>query len=174
MSDQKGMGCWAIGAIVTAVLLGVFGLMCAGLFVLGAIFSAAEPPGPATVPDPVAAETPPEEPRDEPEPETPRDEPDRLIAYRVLQTDESSSGERLSFDVEVPLVDGRLPTQAELSAVSRHLKPADRNLVFVLFYLPGMTLDAGAFATAHHRPEGYEGVRVLRHNVPDEYRHLLE
>jgi hypothetical protein len=95
-----------------------------------------------------------------------------LIPYTLIETSESGSA-KISFDVLVDLVEGRLPSEAELVAVSQHLKdeagPHERT--FVLFYLPGMVVDSGAFATAHHNPD--LEFHLLRHMVPEEYAALL-
>jgi len=96
----------------------------------------------------------------------------KLIPYTVIKSSEFASA-KASFDVRVDLIDGQLPTKAELVAVSYHLKgivgPHDRT--FVVFYLPGMVVDSGGFATAHHNPNCE--FRLLRFNVPEKYASLL-
>ncbi len=76
-----------------------------------------------------------------------------LIAHKVLNRSELGQI-KLSLDIEVPLVNGRLPSKRELTDLSRHLVSKERayDRTFVLFYLPGMELGKGAFATAHHNP----------------------
>ena len=76
------------------------------------------------------------------------------IPFEVIQQDDMGSI-KLSLDVQVPLVDGRLPNAEELGAVSEHLveTSGEHERTFVSFYLPGMKVGAGAFATAHHNPE---------------------
>jgi len=95
-----------------------------------------------------------------------------MIPYTVIERAEL--GEiKVSYDLRVDLVDGRLPTNDELEAISRHLYEHERTheRTFVLFYLPGMQPGAGAFATAHHDPVLV--VRVLGHMLPEKYKHLL-
>jgi hypothetical protein len=55
----------------------------------------------------------------------------------------------------VPLVNKRLPNKEELGKISTYLvgKEPTRERSFVLFYLPHMNRDKGAFATAHHNPD---------------------
>ncbi|MDA8010652.1 MAG: hypothetical protein MPJ22_13800 [Pirellulales bacterium] len=78
-----------------------------------------------------------------------------LIPYKIW--DKSSlRSEKVSFDIAVPLIDGRLPTKQELGAISRHLvksEPRKYKRAFVGFYLPEMEQGAGSFATAHHNPK---------------------
>jgi len=79
---------------------------------------------------------------------------DSTIPYEVIKRDELGSI-KLSIDVQVPLVDGRLPNTDELGAVSEHLvaTSGEYDRTFVSFYLPDMKVGAGAFATAHHNPD---------------------
>ena len=79
---------------------------------------------------------------------------DGLIPYHILERSETGTI-KVALDVEVPLVSGRLPTEEELGALSRHLVSLERDhdRSFVLFYLPGMKVGSGAYATAHHNPE---------------------
>jgi hypothetical protein len=76
------------------------------------------------------------------------------IPYEVLQRSELGSI-KLSLDVQVPLVDGQLPSAEQIGEVSQYLvsreQPHDR--AFVTFYLPEMKVGAGAYATAHNNPE---------------------
>jgi hypothetical protein len=95
-----------------------------------------------------------------------------LIPYKVLHREEMGD-QKLSIDVRVDLVDGRLPTKAELGAISMQLVKGQRHKrKFVGFYLPGMKIDAGSFATAHHLPN--LEVKILEFNLPDKYRNLLK
>ena len=97
---------------------------------------------------------------------------DQLISYAVIERAETRNI-KVSYDLRVDLVDGRLPSEAELAAISRHLHAKERTheRTFVLFYLPGMPPGAGAFATAHHNPS--LKVKVLDYMLPEQYRHLL-
>ena len=91
-----------------------------------------------------------------------------LIEYRVLNREEFSDV-KVSYDLLVGLVDGRLPTKEEMAAVANHLRSVERrhDHTYVLFYLPGMKVNAGAFASAHHRPGEPMQVKIIL--VPDEY-----
>ncbi|QEW06339.1 hypothetical protein [Nitrincola iocasae] len=97
------------------------------------------------------------------------------IPFEVIKQDQLGSI-KLSLDVQVPLVDGRLPTADELGAVSEHLVATSgkHDRTFVAFYLPGMEVGAGAFATAHHDPE--MEVRILDFMLMQypQYLELLE
>ena len=89
------------------------------------------------------------------------------INYSVIQYTDCLR-ERISYDIRVSLVDGRLPTKEQLAAVSKEIlewRGKRYKRIFVCFYLPGMELDAGAFATAHHNPDPEE-VRIMMFHVP--------
>lgn len=95
-----------------------------------------------------------------------------LIPYTIIQSSEVLQYKK-SFDVEVDLVNGRLPTEAQLASISNYLRNSAgvHERTFVVFYLPGMVLDHGGFATAHHNPD--LEFKLLRFNVPDDFRLLL-
>ena len=77
-----------------------------------------------------------------------------MISYKIADREEMRSV-KLSLDVRVNLVNGRLPNKQELGVISNYLVSKERrhDRTFVLFYLPGMKIDAGAYATAHHNPK---------------------
>lgn len=77
-----------------------------------------------------------------------------MISFKVLKR-EAVLNSKVVIDVEVPLVNKRLPNEEELGKISTYLvgKEPTRERSFVTFYLPHMKRDAGAFATAHHNPE---------------------
>ena len=85
-----------------------------------------------------------------------------LIPYIVLDKSELRNI-KLSIDVEVLLVGGRLPNETELGALSKHLvsqvDPHERS--FITFYLPEMKVGEGAFATAHHNPDMEVNIRIF-------------
>jgi hypothetical protein len=108
------------------------------------------------------------EPR-EPPPWGPVGSGSATIPYRILD-DTQAGNEKKVYNLEVDLVDGRLPEKTELGAVSQGLRSHRHKKTFVNFYLPGMEKGAGAFATAHHDPQ--MTVRILR--IPPEYQHLAE
>jgi hypothetical protein len=82
---------------------------------------------------------------------------DILIPYKIIKN-ERMGNVKASYDIQVNLVEEnsvkRLPNQKELGAISKEIKNKEQNTqrVFVLFYLPGMTPGAGAYAQAHHNP----------------------
>lgn len=79
---------------------------------------------------------------------------DSLISHSIVDREELGS-KKLSLTVEVPLIGDRLPTEAELGDLSKHLVGLEQShdRTFVTFYLPDMEHGAGAFATAHHNPK---------------------
>lgn len=70
------------------------------------------------------------------------------IPYRLLKRSEPDAS-TLQFDVEVPLIDRQLPTQQQLATLVTRLAGQERRdeRLVVAFYLPGMILGAGGFAT---------------------------
>lgn len=90
-----------------------------------------------------------------------------LITYKIL-SEESRLTFKQAFNVEVPFIDGRLPTKPELAAISNHLKASrsKKDRTFVLFYLPGEDPNGLAFATAHHTPD--LEVAIVREPSPPE------
>jgi hypothetical protein len=108
-----------------------------------------------------------------PSPSSAPAKPTPLIPYTVINRQEFQHY-KVSIDVRLDLVEGRLPTEQELGAISRRLHSEEKkhDKTFVLFYLPGMKVDAGAFASAHHEPNMQ--VKILEHNLPDKYRKLTK
>lgn len=95
-----------------------------------------------------------------------------LIPYTVINRSEAGTA-KVSYDLRVDIVDGGLPTTEELADVAGHLKSKEsyHDRTFVLFYLPGMVVDAGAFASAHHNPT--LEVKIIPFFLPERYRELL-
>lgn len=89
-----------------------------------------------------------------------------LIAHQVINKRESGS-KKLSMIVEVPLVDGRIPFERELRALSDYLfdleKPYER--MFITYYLPGMKHSEGAFAMGQYFLEQANGQKKPKLNV---------
>ncbi len=84
-----------------------------------------------------------------------------LIPYEIMNRVENRVLDKLTLEIEVPLVDGRLPSRQELNAIAKHLVGTPRHArTWVFFYLPGMEVGAGAYATAHYLPEP-EGVELV-------------
>lgn len=97
----------------------------------------------------------------------------KLIDFTVIKRTEFLT-EKVSYQLRIGLQDGRLPTKRQLAAVSNHLylkeKPHDRT--YVSFLLPGMKVNAGCFANAHHNPK--LKVEIFPYMLPEEYRHLVK
>ncbi len=96
-----------------------------------------------------------------------------LIPYEIMNRKENRVLDKLTLEIEVPLVDGRLPSRQELNAIAKHLVGTPRHArTWVFFYLPGMEVNAGAYATAHYlpEPEGLELVPFVLLNT--DYEHL--
>ena len=95
----------------------------------------------------------------------------RLINYEIIKRDKVPKFKE-SFDIRVGLVDGRLPNKEELAAISAKLRNKSFDKTFVCFYLPGMVVDAGAFAIAHHDPDT-RPVQIITARLSDKYKNLL-
>ncbi len=58
-----------------------------------------------------------------------------------------------SFDIVIPLIKGRLPSEYELRKVANEIVQKYNiqrvNNLYIMFYLPGMKINAGAYATAN-------------------------
>lgn len=64
---------------------------------------------------------------------------------------------KLSYDIRIEMK-GALPTKEELTEVAQQLWELEKyDKTFVCFYLPGMQVDAGAYATGHSGQD----VRIL-------------
>lgn len=79
---------------------------------------------------------------------------EQLIQYKIIEKSEMAHY-KFSVAIEVPIIEGRLPNEQELGALSKYLvaKEQKHDRSFVSFYLPGMALNAGSYATAHHNPK---------------------
>lgn len=97
-----------------------------------------------------------------------------LVPYEVLARDSFGTA-KVSYSILVELVDGRLPRDKELAAISNSLRARERQYdnMFVEFYLPGMPIQGRAFAVAHHMPHPQE-VKVFTEALPKEYYSLLD
>ena len=83
---------------------------------------------------------------------------------------------KFSIDVEIDLVHGELPSNQMIARESNKIANAYPGFkaYFICFYLPGMKLDAGAFATAHHNPKLKVNIQDFVLNNYPEYSKLLE
>ena len=105
-------------------------------------------------------------------PPPPVQEAASLLPYTVIDRTETERI-KVSFDLRIDIVDGRLPNEDELGAISKYLIGQEKNheRSFVVFYLPGMEVGAGAFATAHHNPK--MEVKILTFMLPEQYKALI-
>jgi hypothetical protein len=92
-----------------------------------------------------------------------------LIPYEILSRDENQHF-KVSYEIQVDLVAGRLPTAEELGRISQSLYAQERqhDRTFVTFLLPDMVSGAGAFASAHHDPE--MEVKIYEDMIPMKYK----
>lgn len=97
----------------------------------------------------------------------------RMIPYTIIKRD-TFLDYKISYDIMVDVVDGRLPTKNELSAISNRLRSSDKKYdrMFVSFYLPGMKINAGSFASAHHKPNP-QPVSIYWYILPKEYQKFV-
>nr|BDD45456.1 hypothetical protein 24 [bacterium] len=85
-----------------------------------------------------------------------------MLYHKVLN--QSSLGQtKASYDILVHPPGDSLPTKPQLRALARLYasRHSSTKRIFILFYLPGMKLNAGAFATAHYVDGQPEGVKIL-------------
>ena len=95
---------------------------------------------------------------------------EQLISYQIIKRDTLRKFKE-SYDIRVDLVEGRLPNEKELEAVSATLRNKSFDKTFICFYLPGMEVDAGAFATAHHDPNP-QAAKINLFMVPPKFKEL--
>lgn len=101
-----------------------------------------------------------------------------LIPYSVINRD-TMGKIKLSYNLRIDLVDGRLPTADEIEVISRHLLEKEGrhyDKMFVVYYLPGMEVNAGGFATGHYYPDFQTPalqVKIQDYLLPEQYKHLL-
>jgi len=75
-----------------------------------------------------------------------------IIAHKILNKSESGSG-NLSIDVQVDLINGRIPNETELDELSIHLAAKEREYesISILFHLPDTGSGSNAYASANHK-----------------------
>ena len=75
--------------------------------------------------------------------------------WRCLKK-ESFLRHKLSLDIELQPVGDSLPTESQLTELANALYSQHQGKryerVFICYYLPGMILDSGAWATSHFNP----------------------
>jgi hypothetical protein len=82
-----------------------------------------------------------------------------IIAHKILNKSESGSG-NLSIDVQVDLINGRIPNKTELDKLSKHLaeKERDHESISILFHLPDTGSESEAYASANHKHKKKEKI----------------
>jgi len=82
---------------------------------------------------------------------------------------------KLSIDVEIELINGKLPNKNIITKISNYIvnKNEGYHSYFICFYLPGMKLDAGAFATTYHNLTIKVNIQNFILNNYPEYSKLL-
>jgi hypothetical protein len=84
------------------------------------------------------------------------------VSYKLRDANHNRAFNKLSIEIEVSLVGGRLPNKAELKSVSDAVlkKQPKEKMTWVEFYLPKMKSGHGAYATNHTAPNP-EGVNIM-------------
>lgn len=95
----------------------------------------------------------------------------QTIPYRIIDVQEVPK-HKMSYKILVGLANNTLPDEFELAKISNRLHSEDHENTFVEFYLPGMEIGDGAFATAHHNPK--LNVIVNDWALPEQYKHLTK
>lgn len=97
---------------------------------------------------------------------------DTEVSYKIRDNQYNRAFDKLSIDIEISLVNGRLPTRPELQAVSNEVlkKQPNAKMKWVTFLLPKMLSGAGAYATDHRtpKPEGLKVMEFMLYNTPYE------
>jgi hypothetical protein len=98
------------------------------------------------------------------------------VNFSIREANYNEALDKLNVDVEVELVNKRLPSELEIAAVSEvvltNLPKA--KMIWLGYFLPEMPSNAGSYATDHRAPE-HEGVKILDFmlfNTP--YQELIE
>ena len=101
---------------------------------------------------------------------------DSDVSYKLRDSKHNRALNKLSIEIEVALVGGRLPNKAELQAVSDVIlkKQPKVKMTWVEFYLPKMKSGHGAYATNHSapKPEGVNIMEFMLFNTP--YKSLIK
>ncbi len=86
----------------------------------------------------------------------------QIIQHTILNKSELGP-ETYLLNVQVALIDGRLPNKAELEELSNYLvrKEEKQNSISVHFYLPGMKVGSDMYASANHNPKIKEKIMKL-------------
>jgi hypothetical protein len=93
----------------------------------------------------------------------------QIIPHKILNKSESGS-EKYLLNVQVDLIDGRLPNKTELEELSKYLarKEKKQDSISIHFYLPGTKLGSDAYASVNYKPE--KKVKIMKYIL---FQHLL-
>lgn len=92
--------------------------------------------------------------------------------YKVRSSNYNKQLNKLNLEIEIELIDERLPTEEELKAISDKVLQTQpkAKMNWVFFLLPKMNSGSGAYATDHRIPEP-EGINIQKfslYNTPYE------
>ena len=98
------------------------------------------------------------------------------VNYKIRDSKYNRALNKLNIEIEVSLINGRLPNKSELQAVSDVIlkKQPKAKMTWVEFYLPKMESGHGAYATNHStpKPEGVNIMEFMLLNTP--YKSLIK
>lgn len=95
---------------------------------------------------------------------------EKLIPYKIIDKTINDKLNKLTLNIEVNVVNNRLPNKKELGELSKYLVRIEDKVfsnTWVFFFLPGMKKDAGAYATGHHNPN--MKVEILDYVINNNY-----
>lgn len=77
-----------------------------------------------------------------------------IIAHKIINKSESEAG-ILSIDVQVNLINGRIPNKNEIDELSEYLagQEKEHESIKILFYLPDRESESDIYASANYNPE---------------------
>ena len=89
-----------------------------------------------------------------------------LMAYDIIDRREAGT-KKVTLTVEIQLVDGRIPFEREVRALTEHIFSLEKNFKrkFVTYYLPRMNHSEGAYATGQYFVEEINGKEQPRLEV---------
>ncbi|MCK6263947.1 hypothetical protein KP803_11765 [Vibrio sp. ZSDE26] len=84
------------------------------------------------------------------------------VQFSIRQANYYQVNDKLSVDIEIELVNKRLPSKEEIAAVSEVVlvNYPKAKMTWVGYFLPGMPSNAGYYATDYRAPDP-EGVKIL-------------
>jgi len=85
-----------------------------------------------------------------------------IMAHKILNRSESDSG-NLSIDVQVDLINGRIPNKTELDELSQYLagKEKEHKSISILFHIPDTGSGPEAYASSNHKPKQKKIIKYI-------------